>query len=155
MPNWCEGTLKVRGTKANITRWVNEALQPCGFSDSPQEKMLTWSSDGMIATVEELAWIKDSYRGFIIEGSKINLWNFETDDEELIIFVKAEFAWGVDVEKLALSSKEFNVDYRFYGFEQGMEFNQEVEIIKGTVTLNKKYKFDDYQWECACPTLGG
>lgn len=29
MPNWCEGTLKVRGTKENVKRFVLEGLPPC------------------------------------------------------------------------------------------------------------------------------
>lgn len=28
MPNWCAGTLRVRGTKENLTKFVLEGLQP-------------------------------------------------------------------------------------------------------------------------------
>lgn len=31
MPNWCEGSLKVRGTKENMTRFILEGLRPVGF----------------------------------------------------------------------------------------------------------------------------
>lgn len=31
MPNWCEGTLKVRGTKENVKKFVLEGLHPVGF----------------------------------------------------------------------------------------------------------------------------
>ena len=124
MPNWCEGTLKVRGTKADIKRWAKEALQPNGASSTPQENILKWNDDEMEAVVQELAWIKDSYRGFVEENSEISFWGYEdvNEDEEVIVSVDAMFAWAVDAEKLAFSSEEFGVDYYFYGFERGMEF---------------------------------
>lgn len=31
MPNWCAGTLRVRGTKANLTKFVLEGLQPVDY----------------------------------------------------------------------------------------------------------------------------
>ena len=157
MPNWCEGTLKVRGTKSDIKKWAKEALQPCGGSSAKQDELLRWSDDENEATVQQLCWIKDTRRGFVQSGSEINFWNYEDcdEDEEVIVMVDAEFAWGCDTSRLAKSSKEFNVDYYFYGFEQGMQFEQLVEIHKGNVIQNKIIKYDDYQWESINPQLGG
>lgn len=31
MPNWCAGTLRVRGTKENLTKFVLEGLQPVDY----------------------------------------------------------------------------------------------------------------------------
>lgn len=31
MPNWCAGTLRVRGTKENLTKFVLEGLQPIDY----------------------------------------------------------------------------------------------------------------------------
>lgn len=31
MPNWCAGTLRVRGTKENLTKFVLEGLQPVNY----------------------------------------------------------------------------------------------------------------------------
>ena len=158
MPNWCEGILKVRGTKANITKWVNEALQ-LGYHPAPNEpdKLVQWTDDGMEAKVVHQCWIKDSYRGFVESNSEISFWRYEgcQDDEEVIVMVDAIFAWSCDAEALAKSSKKFNVDYRFYGFECGMEFNQLVEIHKGEIVKDNCYEFSDYQWECISPQLGG
>jgi hypothetical protein len=36
-----------------------------------------------------------------------------------------------------------------------MEFNQEIEIIKGETTINREIEFEDYCWECPDPMLGG
>ena len=41
------------------------------------------------------------------------------------------------------------------GFECGMQFVQEVEVIKGNITLDKIIGYDDYNWEAYDPRLGG
>lgn len=44
---------------------------------------------------------------------------------------------------------------KIHAFEQGMEFNQVIEIIDGEVIHDYEIHFTDYQWECVCPKLGG
>lgn len=157
MPNWCEGTLKVRGTKAAIKRWAKEALQPNGESSTPQENILKWNDDETEAIVQELCWIEDSRRGFVQAGSEIGFWEYEDCDEDelVIITADAEFAWACDSPTLAESSKKYGVDYYFYGFERGMEFEQLVEIHNGTVIQDKVINYKDYRWESISPNLGG
>ncbi|MBB5146203.1 hypothetical protein HNQ35_001404 [Cerasibacillus quisquiliarum] len=36
-----------------------------------------------------------------------------------------------------------------------MEFNQDIEINKGEIIKDEEIKFDDYEWECIYPNLGG
>lgn len=52
-------------------------------------------------------------------------------------------------------SKKYNVDFRVYGYEMGLEFNREIEIVEGRLVTNRRIKFKDYKWECPDPTLGG
>ncbi len=47
------------------------------------------------------------------------------------------------------------MDFRFYGFEYGAEFNQEMIIENGELLVDSDIHFDDYFWECPCPKLGG
>ena len=47
------------------------------------------------------------------------------------------------------------VDFRVYGYEMGLEFNREIEIVEGRLVTNRRIKFKDYKWECPDPTLGG
>lgn len=44
---------------------------------------------------------------------------------------------------------------RIYAFEKGMGFNQEIEITDGKITIDKYIKFNNYQWECPMPDIGG
>ena len=39
MPNWCEGSLKVRGTKGNMTKFILEGLHPVGFLGEKHPKL--------------------------------------------------------------------------------------------------------------------
>lgn len=39
MPNWCAGTLRVRGTKENLTKFVLEGLQPVTYFGSETEAL--------------------------------------------------------------------------------------------------------------------
>ena len=36
-----------------------------------------------------------------------------------------------------------------------MCFNQIIEIIDGEITKDEEVKFDDYNWDCICPNIGG
>ena len=38
MPNWCEGTVKVRGIRADLKRFVLEALKPISQGDSSMDE---------------------------------------------------------------------------------------------------------------------
>lgn len=38
---------------------------------------------------------------------------------------------------------------------RGMQFNQIIEIIDGKITKDEEVEFDDYDWDCICPNLGG
>lgn len=39
MPNWCKGSLKVRGTKASLKTFILEGLHPVGFLGEEREKL--------------------------------------------------------------------------------------------------------------------
>lgn len=149
MPNWCSGTLKVRGKKSNLERFVFEGLQPVDFIGNEKEPLKPdkWGSIHTDGT----CWIEGTRRGFV-RGLDLYLSEIEDGD---VIALYAEFAWCVDVEGLQKLCQKYNVDMRMYAFERGMEFNEEVEIINGEVTMNNQITFDDYNWECVCPDMGG
>ena len=73
----------------------------------------------------------------------------------LTIGLDTEFAWGISAEELLNSCKQYNVDMRIHAFERGMQFNQIIEIIDGKITKDEEVEFDDYDWDCICPNLGG
>lgn len=98
-------------------------------------------------------WIKGTRRGFILDLDEyIDDWN---DEGKIAIGLEAEFAWGISAEELLQSCKKYGVDMRIHEFERGMQFNQIIEIIDGEITNDEEVKFDDYNWDCIFPNIGG
>lgn len=154
MANWICGDLKVRGTKENIKKFLIEGLISTGSKIRPEIiRDDTWKFS--IRSNTDSFYIKDTRRSFI-EKEEIHTYiNDWEDDEERVIVLEYKSAWGIDVVGLVNLSKEFNIDFKILGFELGMEFNQDVEIIKGKIIKNEEITFDDYEWECIRPHIGG
>lgn len=150
MPNWCKGTLRVKGTKEDLTKFILEGLQPIDYIGEDLEA-LKMDDYGRVECSR--CWIKGTHRGFIIDLEEfICDWN---DEEKITIGLEAEFAWGISAEELLQSCKKYGVDMRIHAFECGMCFNQIIEIIDGEITKDEEVKFDDYNWDCICPNIGG
>lgn len=167
MPNWCEGTLKVRGKFEDVKRWAKENITVYNvkftkkadgtteFEYVPVPDMVVFDdtcSDEFEIHVKNEAHIKNSRRHFI-EKDEYLCFGYAERDTILVLRFKA--AWKIDEEPFVEMSKHYNVDFRLYGCERGMEFNQEVIIEHGEVIKDDVIEFDDYIWECPFPDLGG
>ena len=154
MPNWCKGTLRIHGLKKNLQKFVLEGLQPVDLLGEDLDK-LKLDEDGDIEYQRKPynCWIKGTYRGFV---SFNEVWfPGYKDDVPITIAMDAQFALGIDATELQKACKEYGIDMRIYAFEQGMEFNQNIEILNGIITKDENLKFDDYIWDCICPNIGG
>ena len=151
MPNWCKGTLKVRGTKENITKFIIEGLHPVGFLGEEHSK-LALNEYGDIYS-NETCWIENTRRGFV-EGVEVYLSEYENDEIFVAVF-DSKFAWGISADELLKTCEKYHVDMKIHGFERGMEFNQVIEIIDGKILKDEEFHFEDYQWDCICPNMGG
>lgn len=161
MPNWIKGDLKVRGTKENVRKFLLEGLEPIprGFLNrEPVETELICDDEFEFTIKSEtgIFYIKNTRRNFIeqdIIETYINEW--EDNEERVLVLEDYKSAWGIQTEALAQISKRYNIDFKILGFEQGMEFNQDIEVVKGRIVRNEEIKFNDYQWECIRPHIGG
>lgn len=157
MPNWCEGTLKVRGSYENLRNFILN-----GFSEinrlpgvpEPEEPFLKIWDNGenyFSAEICRICYINGTHRGFCYGG-----WiEFGEEDEYSIALLETKFAWAISSEALLKICKEYIVDMKITGYERGMEFVQEIEIVDGVITCDKEIHYEDYQWECPCPLIGG
>lgn len=152
MPNWIEGTLKVRGKKDNLINFLENGISKNSFQEGTDEKMVTFDFDGDYCEVEiaSEAYISDTKRAFVNEHCWVN---FDNDIDTICIPIKQ--AWGFVREDWTNISNKYDVDVRLYGFEGGGQFCQEIEIIKGLVTLSSTIQYTDWKWDCPMPTLGG
>lgn len=151
MPNWCKGCLKVRGKAANVKRFILECVKPVDPNSNGLPK-LELSDIGEIES-KGTCWIEGTERGFV-ENLLVDF-SFVEDDEIFTAVLDAKFAWAADSEELLASCKKYDVDMKFYAFEKGMGFNQDILIVGGLILRDNRIEFEDYNWECICPTLGG
>lgn len=151
MPNWCAGTLRVRGKKKDLQNFVLRGLKPCDTFKKEHTK-LELDEFGNVSC-NETCWIEGTQRGFI-HGLDVYLENYE-DDSIHAIALDVEFAWGISSEELLELCRKYHVDMRIYAFEKGMEFNQIIEIIDGKILKDEELHFEDYRWDCICPNMGG
>jgi len=163
MPNWAEGTLKIRGTRENIKKFLTEALSPIFSAGDSIRSLLGQEVEQPKSEIKEDEWKFEmkSPNGFHIAGTRRAFiesgidWWFDDKHEEILVIDSFKQAWGVDPEPFAKLSKQYDIDFKIYVFERGMEFNQEVEIHSGEIITNKEIQFKDYEWECIFPNLGG
>lgn len=151
MPNWSKGCLKVRGKAANVKKFVLEGLQPVDFFGNALPK-LELSDLGEVDTDKD-CWIEGTTRGFV-ENLYADF-SFVEDDETFTATLDAKFAWAADAEELLASCKKYSVNMKLYAFEKGMGFNQDILIVDEEIRRDCRIEFEDYNWECICPTVGG
>lgn len=154
MPNWIEGTLKLRGNSEDLKRFFDNAIQPC-HSYNPnlqkREDFITCRYGELNEVIiKEDAWIENTRRAFVNKDCYVY---WEKKYETVCIPIRQ--AWAFVAENWQEISEQYNLDVRLYGFECGMEFCQEVEIIDGEITINDEIRYDDWDWECPMPRMGG
>ena len=44
---------------------------------------------------------------------------------------------------------------KIQGFERGMEFSQVIEIVDGEIVQDEELHYNDWNWDCPCPEMGG
>lgn len=183
MPNWIEGTLKIRSKDINdIKKFLEEAVgytcyscpltkeekaecygknreeRPCKTDENVKlfNKNVKYESydDGDYVILKDLLFVKDGpRRAFINKEDETNEeW---IDIESPILIMRIQQAWGFDAEGWLELAKKYHIDIRLYGIEHGMEFVQELEIIDGEVTIDKEIHYNNWDWECPFPRMGG
>ena len=151
MPNWCAGTLRVRGRKKDLQKFITDGLKPLPIKgkEIPDLKLDEYGDIYCNST----CYIKGTTRGFV---QSLDVYFEENEDNSIqTIALDVEFAWAINSEELLKVCQKYHVDMRIYAFEQGMEFNLEIEIINGKITKDSYFAFQDYIWECICPNMGG
>lgn len=149
MPNWCEGSLKLRGKYTDIKRFFLEEIS-CSFRD---DYISLEEDDGWMYVVikDNTTWVEGTQRAFINGEATF----FQNNKNHFCCVVNVRQAWDFVPDDWVNVSKKFNLDIRLYGIECGARFCHEIEIIDGKVTLNAETKYNDWEWECPFPNMGG
>ena len=177
MPNWCVGNIRFRGKINDIMRLLQENVVVCRYSDEQDEndfhKIEKYESivdpavgdDGVIeeitiSTDKDKSWfyIKGTNRNFIsMMASRIDITDvYEMNDGDYIVILDDfQAAWSIEAEPYVEMSKKYMVDIHIFGWERGVEFDQEIEIIRGNLTKNFGHGGKNWLWETAMPYFGG
>ena len=149
MPNWAEGSLKLRGKKENIAQALKYMFCTADNVEIEEDLEIGWFK---LTTTAPYFYINGTRRAFI-KNDKLDFW---LDDDYLVIEIN-DFnqAWAAVPDNYKEISSKFDVDIKIFTFECGMEFTQEIEISKGEITKDICYEYDEYQWEVPFSNLGG
>ena len=151
MPNWCEGTLKIRGDYEAIKRFAAQGIQKTEVVyEGPEDEETDFQ-------VYDIGYIKGTMRGFV-QSEIIDIRRCDEHPEKGICAFNYKEAWMFGVEEWKKNSKEYGFDVKILAIESGMQFVQDVLIENGEI---KKYTCTDYKglenwlWECPFPLMGG
>lgn len=155
MPNWCEGFLKVRGKIANLKAFVLNGLQPVTYSEDCAKLIFETEDDisFTVSGIDKALYLRGTHRNFC-EPDHIEMYCEDTETPEILI-LPMKAAWDIDPEPLLTLCKVYDVDMKIQGFEQGMQFSRIIEIVNGEVLQNEIIHYDNWDWDCPCPRMGG
>lgn len=148
MPNWIEGSLKVRGKTQNLINFIENVID--NFSKHKYNNDIEYS-------FEEWTYIKNSHRAFISTHCDIYI---DSNKENQTIVLPIKQAWsftpaeGEEMKWIALAN-DYKVDIRLQGFECGLEFYQDFAVVNGEIVIDEVIQYDNWDWECPMPRLGG
>lgn len=156
-PNWCEGSLKVRGKIADLKNFVLNGLHPVDPLGGELEPLKFDTEDetsfSLSCVPRRDLWMKGTRRHFCnpewLEADA------DDPDDPVILIIPMRAAWAILADGLQALCKEFNVDMKIQGFEMGMQFSQVIEIVNGEILKDEEIHYDDWDWDCPCPRMGG
>lgn len=176
MPNWCSGNIRFRGKLDDILELLRQNLMYCRYTDNhetvsePAKVYQDESYDEIIVASpfesgnKGWCYIAGTHRNFLDLESNSDFWSSalyipENDKEpSVVVFENFQAAWSIEPEPYVEMSKEFGVDIKIFGWEQGIGFDQEIEITNGKLTRNQTNEYKDYadwMWNTALPYIGG
>ena len=172
MPNWIEGTMKLRGKMSDIKRFFDEGIELSGWLNEQNKQRGNYIKESCLENelsyeiVGDTPYVIGTHRMFIAEG---DYYLYKNDDDNNVMVLGVQQAWsftgdgtGVKEKALVDIADRYNLDIRLYGIEQGMEFCQEVVVHhkradeeKGKIVVDSFIKYEDWDWECPFPRMGG
>lgn len=158
MPNWIEGTMKLRGKREDIKRFLDNELDPStwvGEQQSIEEQVENNSCDDYLEySFHHEPHIKGTRRAFITDDYLY----MEGEEGSVCLDIKQAWSFGDDkeLELWKNNAHKYNIDIKLFGIERGMEFCQEVIALRSAErVVNNVIQYEDWDWDCPFPNMGG
>ena len=161
MPNWIEGTMKLRGKREDIKRFLDNELRPSSYfgeEKAIEEQVKCKSDDSFFEhTFKDEPYIEGTRRAFVTDDY------LYTEEDEGTVCVKIKQAWSFNAvpgdSELDLwkdNAHKYNIDIKLYGIERGMQFCHEVIALKDrNEVIENVIQYEDWDWDCPFPNMGG
>lgn len=158
MPNWAKGFIKIKGKKEDIENFLFNGIEYFGENKVTKKINEEYNEIKYVFKNNTLP-VKQTARTYLLVPNKEIYLNEKFKNNPLqdifMIHTEIQSAWYTPEEDLKLISKEFNIDFMIHTFERGVEFEEIIEIKSGEI-INMETKFyEDYEWECIHPMIGG
>lgn len=156
MPNWIEGTMKLRGKKENIMRFLDTEIVTNSAGGNISDYVDRNIGDGFV----EYEFKNDPYvngtRRMFVKDSYIYL---DNDDEFVCLDIRQAWSFSPrgdeDLRLLADFATKYNIDIKMFGIESGMCFTQEVIALRNERAISNVKRYEDWNWDCPFPRMGG
>lgn len=164
MPNWVEGNLKIRGRIEDIKKFIEHEMVWGQTSNLEKAKVYINEHYGEMTVhrpngeIPDYLWI-NGQRNYVqpsSDGFGV-YWNPKNKHPDTVVMVFEGYhaAWDVDVEPYIGFSNEYNIDFRIIGFEKGMQFGVDISIEHGNPVKVEDLTYENWDWDCPFPYLGG
>ena len=174
MPNWCSGNIRFRGKMDDILKLLRERVRYCYYDGETRNNVTKpvnveydeWEVKISAPNIAHGSWsyIAGTHRNFLnlYEGSDFTSSSVhdakDENDKDIVVFDNFSAAWSIEPEPYMEMSKKYNVDIKIFGWERGIGFDQEIEIVDGNLVKNHCSVFKNYadwMWNTALPYMGG
>lgn len=154
MANWAKGVLKVRGSERAIANYLEDV---CAYINEDGENI-----DAVVevdATLYECSikpsepnlsnhiYLRDTKRAFI-DCKEVDTYLSDYKNGQYVLelpnFIQA---WSVNVNDFVRLSKKHGVDIKIFGYECGLQFTQEIEILQGEITKDERISVKNWAWD--------
>lgn len=151
MPNWVVGNIRIRGTKENITGFLEEELE-CICRDGEGNLTImnvkaSWDPDTLRILTEsgskrsyiQVKGTDRNYISYFVEQNEVTAdWIFQNHENEeyVVLFDGFQAAWNVDPQPYIAIAKKHDVDIRILGWESGAMLDITLEFMRDGTRQN-------------------
>lgn len=172
MPNWCKGNIRLRGKRKNIIDFLRheisfvgtdlktfDTVETCPNFREDDYEMIVSRPDKTEGLAFLSFYIHGTRRNFI-DSKTIEYFFYcdEQDQTDVLCIDDFSAAWGIDPEPYIEKAVKYGIDIKIIGYEKGMMFRQEIEIVNGTLVKDETREWKEtnkWYWEAENTNYGG
>lgn len=175
MPNWCEGSLKLKGKYEDILRFWQEGVNAYSYSADRNNERGTdliskaewyeieeWDNGGATIAnhISSAAWIyiENTKRAFILDDfCAYDIHKLENGMAIMVLPFKQ--AWAIHQNDWIELAQKYHLEIKIWAVEAGMGFWCTFHVLSDGAIIDNNFhqpdKYEDFLWNCPFPWMGG